>query len=61
MWYRLALEFLRELRDLNRNLAGIRQALDMQSAIIHSSQTQPDEPRNPVRQIGRPRGRGTEQ
>jgi DNA-binding transcriptional MerR regulator len=60
MWYRLALEFLRELRDLNRNLAGIRQALDMQSAIIHS-QTQPDEPRNPVRQIGRPRGRGTEQ
>jgi DNA-binding transcriptional MerR regulator len=60
VWYRLALEFLRELRDLNRNLAGIRHALDMQSAIIHS-QTQPDEPRNPVRQIGRPRGRGTEQ
>lgn len=60
MWYRLALEFLRELRDLNRNLTGIRHALDMQSAIIHS-QAQPDEPRNPVRQIGGARGRGTEQ
>jgi hypothetical protein len=60
MWYRLAVEFLAQLKELNRNLAGIRQALDMQSAIIHS-QTQPDEPRNPVRQISRQRGRGTEQ
>jgi hypothetical protein len=60
VWYRLALEFLAQLKELNRNLAGIRHALDMQSAIIHS-QTQPEEPRNPVRQIGRPRGRGTEQ